>query len=511
MRDLNKFNRDYATFLPAISGFFTEVMGRIKNYDGYLEPDRIPAGFENGFDGLNFLDPELGYFFYNKGLYSAGHAYLDIERSHVLEWMIQDRDRTQTTLVGDSGGFQIGRGIIKFDWEHFFEKESDPGYKGDADKVRAKILNWLEYTAEWSMILDVPPWAAFDKAGRERTGLTSFEQTLEATCFNNDYFVKHRQGKTKFLNVLQGTTWENSTLWYDTVKDYPFEGWAFGSNTARDIEFMLRRLIVMRDEGYLEGKDWIHVLGSSRLDLVVMLTAIQRQLRKHINPDVTVSFDCASPFVATANGRVYSQDFMQNKLMSYKMDFSFDSKDLAHNPDNNNGDMPFPFNSEIGERLTAGDVCRYKPGDLNKIGKESKTSWDAITYAIVMAHNVYRHVRVVQRANQLTDIESVSYKPDWKTWTPTQKRGGGQQFSKWVPRNLFYFNTFIEELFVSDNPMQMLDDASPLLQELNHSKWNDGNSEIFQTLFEDPNAEDDNTDEEQLDILEQELRAEKTN
>ena len=148
MQDLNKFNRDYATFLPAISGFFTEVMGRIKNYEGYCPPERIPAGFENGFDGLNFLDPELGYFFYNKGLYSAGHAYLDIERSHVLEWMIQDRDRTQTTLVGDSGGFQIGRGIIKFDWDRFFEKEGDPGYKGDADKVRAKILNWLEYTAE---------------------------------------------------------------------------------------------------------------------------------------------------------------------------------------------------------------------------------------------------------------------------------------------------------------------------------------------------------------------------
>ena len=504
MKNLKKFQQDYATFLPAISGFYTEILGRVRNYEGYLADDRTPKGFENGMEGLDFLNPETGYFFYPDGLYSAGHAYLDTDRSDVLEWMIQDRDRTQTTILGDSGGFQIGRGIIKFDWARFFEKEGEPGYKGDADKVRAKILNWLEYTADWSMILDVPPWAAFDKAGRERTGLKSFEECLAATMFNNDYFVKHRQGKTKFLNVLQGTTWENSQLWYDNVKDYPFEGWAFGSNTARDIEFMLRRLIHMRDEGYLDGKDWIHVLGSSRLDLTVMLTSIQRELRKHVNPNVIVSFDCASPFVATANGRVYTQNTMTNDRMSYKMDFCFDNKALK------GSQMPFPFESEIGKRLVAGDICAYGPGDLNKIGKEGKTSWDAITYAIIMAHNVYKHIRAVQRANQLTDIECAKHDPDWRTWTKVKKRNKAAELSMWVPRDLFFFNNFIKELFISDDPMQMLDDASPLLQSLNHQKWNDGNTEIFQNLFtdEDDDADTFETDETNLNILEADLREE---
>ena len=85
MRDLSKGRKDYAVFLPAVSGFYTEILGRCRNYPDYLDPKRVPKGFENGMEGLDFFDSEKGYFFYDMGLYSAGHAYLDIERSHVLE------------------------------------------------------------------------------------------------------------------------------------------------------------------------------------------------------------------------------------------------------------------------------------------------------------------------------------------------------------------------------------------------------------------------------------------
>jgi hypothetical protein len=53
------------------------------------------------------------------------------------------------------------------------------------------------------------------------------------------------------------------------------------------------------------------------------------------------------------------------------------------------------------------DICIYKPGDLNKIGKEGKTSWDSFSYAIQMGHNVYAHLNAVQRANQAYDNGSV--------------------------------------------------------------------------------------------------------
>jgi hypothetical protein len=59
--------------------------------------------------------------------------------------------------------------------------------------------------------------------------------------------------------------------------------------------------------------------------------------------------------------------------------------------------------SPVSRRMTIKDVCIYRPGDLNKIGKEGKTSWDSFSYALMMAHNVWMHIEAVQRANQQYD------------------------------------------------------------------------------------------------------------
>jgi hypothetical protein len=49
------------------------------------------------------------------------------------------------------------------------------------------------------------------------------------------------------------------------------------------------------------------------------------------------------------------------------------------------------------------DVCYYAPGDLNKIGKEGRTSWDSFSYALQMGHNVWSHINSVQEANRQYD------------------------------------------------------------------------------------------------------------
>jgi hypothetical protein len=49
------------------------------------------------------------------------------------------------------------------------------------------------------------------------------------------------------------------------------------------------------------------------------------------------------------------------------------------------------------------DICHYRPGDLNKNGKEGKTSWDSFSYALLMGHNVWMHLTAVQEANQRFD------------------------------------------------------------------------------------------------------------
>lgn len=491
MQNLSELNRDYALFLPAISQFYASMIRKEQ------EPGRVPKGFEKGQEGLNFLKPD-GYFYYNRALYSAGHAKIDLEKSIAHEPMVWTRDRDQTLLVSDSGGFQIGKGVIKFDWERFFEKPGDKGYKGNADRVREGILRWQEHVSEWSMVMDVPTWATF----RPETGLKTFDDCLKATLHNNDFYATNRTpGMTKFLNVLQGGNWDEAQRWYDAVKHYDFEGWAMGGQNMCNMEIALKRLITLRDDGQLEGKDWLHFLGTSRLDWACMLTLIQRHLRK-TNPNITVSFDCASPFVAVANGRTYTAPVHTPDKWSYVMTFTFDNRKFK------NSDIPFPFQSEIGRRITIGDICHYGPGDLNKIGKEGATSWDSFAYAILMAHNIYQHIRAVQIANNLVDIETQQIRPHMHDWQRTRGRSTQKPLSEWVPNNILYFASLVDEVFESSTPFTVIDDNKSFLSEISNSSNRQSNV-YFDDLFGEGAADADedtfaSLDNDKMEALERE-------
>ena len=506
MLDLSKFRKDHAIFLPAISSYFCAVMGGAKNTEGFMVDGRVPEGFENGLEGLNFIDPENGYIFYDKALYSAGHAYLEEghPKAEKIEYIIHNRDRSKVELYGDSGGYQIGKGVITFDWEHFFEKKGDRGYVGAADRVRENILGWLCRNTDWAMTLDVPTWAYLEETARERTGLRTFDECLNATLHNLDYFAEHRTGDTKFMNILQGTTWDDAQHWYDAVKDYPFEGWAFGGNNMRDIEMALKRLIIMRDEGKLEGEKKIHFLGTSHLLWSVLLTDIQRNLRKHVNPQIDVTFDAATPFVAAANGRVYSATRLLSSSVSYVQDRTFDDK-LKRYADT---DIPFPFESEVGRRMSIKDVLFMGPNDLNKHGKIARSGWDSISYILIMIHNLEQHIRTIQRLTALTDFECVRFTPDWRGYTKTNKKKA--QLSLWVPRELIYWRSFINELFTSDKPMSLIEEARPLLREFNNTSYIDGNTHLFQSLFseEADSVDSHDSEEDVLEALEIEAREE---
>jgi len=481
--NLTPLQKDYAVFLPAISSFYSTYIAK-QRLEEFVPKDRIPAGFDRGIEGMNFLNPEEGYFTYKYALYSAGHAQLDLQKSLVQESMIQQRDRNATMILGDSGGYQIGKGVIKFDWQDF------EGPKANA--VRQQILEWLEVTADWSMMLDVPTWAC-DHIHSPKTGLKTVEDCLEKTRFNNEYFLKNRLGQTKFLNVLQGWDWESAEDWYNGVKEYSdpavwgdkaAEGWAFGGANMCKMHITLKRLMTMREDGLLTNKNWIHFLGTAQLDWSCYLTSIQRQIRKHINEEITISFDCASPFIATAHGLVYTNAQHTTKRWSVIMDKAPDNKGLA------GSDIPFPFESELGRRMTMGDICHYAPGMLNKIGKEGKTSWDSFSYALMMGHNVYCHIVAVQRAQQLMDIEvaKTQEKIKWQEWRKlNQKDAGSDEYSEWVPRNVLYFNNFVEDLFntkTKQEAFDMIDKASAFLKSLEGARLRGGNDEnAFNKLF----------------------------
>lgn len=459
----------WAKYLPAISGFYTTHLGKDLADENFIPKERVPEKFELGIQGLNFLDPDNSYFTYKYGLYSAGHAERNLTKCDDREPMIHKRDRNRTVLVGDSGGFQIATGVIKLDWAKVMTSEGD--------KLREEILRYLEHTADWSMTLDVPAFAALPPLNA-KTGLNSFDDCLDVTIYNLDYFMKNRvPGATKFLNVMSGSDSENSKTWYDAVKafsmpsrvaemgystDRTLEGWAFAGYNMKNMKTALERILDLRRDGLLEGKDWIHFLGIGRLDWACYLTSIERQLRKHDNPNINISFDAASPFVAAGGYALsYNYNYFKPDQLTYAMGRGIDDKGLKGKK------LAMPFQGPIMERLYASDMCVMGPGDLNKHGKEGKTSWDTTTYALVMAHNVFNHIQAVQEINRLADIdyatrETVDYK-DW--WLGRNRKTKDNHKSDFVPNSIIYFNDFVTKLLdpANPDPRGMLEEATAFL------------------------------------------------
>ena len=466
--NLTAKQKDYAVFLPAISGFYATYIGKQRDpVNGpYVDPKtRMPAGMKD-MEMMNWLNSSKGLFPYRWSLYSGGHANLDLNKQDWSEDMVRNRE-SGTLMLGDSGGFQIAKGLWEGEWrdptspavlnkmaelkaqgvEHVPDLKPDGTPKHDkngnkkylkidhvknyqnlldaAQKKRDAVVKWLDGVSDYGMTLDIPTWVIHDKNASDKCGITTLEEAVAATKYNNDYYMRHRKGAKnggmKVLNVLQGANHADADRWYDTMKHYcdpnlypdtHFDGWSMGGQNMCDVHLVLRRLVALRHDGLLkEGvHDWMHFLGTSKLEWAVLLTDIQRAVRKYVNPAFTISFDCASPFLATANGQVYHHiDLPHNNKWCYRMSPIADDK--KYSTDTRpygqavvaDGLVDHFDESPISLQLQMKDVCYYQPGMLNKIGKEGKTSWDSFSYALLMGHNVWMHLEAVQRANREYD------------------------------------------------------------------------------------------------------------
>jgi hypothetical protein len=416
--NLTAKQNDYAVFLPAISGFYATFVGKQRN-EPYVDPARFPQGLAD-MEQMNWLNSQKALFPYKWSLYSGGHANLDLNKQDWSEDMVRNRE-PGTFMLGDSGGFQIAKGLWEGDWK------ANSGC-AKAQKKRESILTWLDNIADYGMILDIPTWVIHDKKASAACQITTLQEAVDATKFNNNYFMKHRKGVAnggaRFLNVLQGDNHTSADAWYETMKEYcdpvkypdtHFDGWSMGGQNMCDVHLVLKRLVALRYDNLLqEGiHDWMHFLGTSKLEWAVLLTVIQRAVRKYVNPAFTISFDCASPFLATANGQVYFENvFEHDSKWSYRMAPSADDKkystDTRKWSDGVVADGVYPRweDSPLSDLFKMKDICIYKPGDLNKIGKEGKTSWDSFSYALLMGHNVWMHLTAVQEANRRFDTGS---------------------------------------------------------------------------------------------------------
>jgi hypothetical protein len=115
------------------------------------------------------------------------------------------------------------------------------------------------------MILDILAWVSRSPAGAAASKISSYQEAVDGTKINNDYFMKNRNGNCKFLNVLQGENHADAEDWYQQMKDYcdpkkytdHFNGWSMGGQNMCDVHLVLKRLVALRFDGLLVPKKCI--------------------------------------------------------------------------------------------------------------------------------------------------------------------------------------------------------------------------------------------------------------
>ncbi len=182
--NLTAKQNDYAVFLPAISGFYATFIGKQRVNNDYVDPARMPAGIQD-MEQMNWLNSQKALFPYRWSLYSGGHANLDLSKEDASENMVRKRE-PGTFMLGDSGGFQIAKGLWEGDWK------ANSGCP-KAQKKRDAVLKWLDGIADYGMILDIPTWVIHDKKASKACQITTLQEAVDATKFNNEYFIKHRK------------------------------------------------------------------------------------------------------------------------------------------------------------------------------------------------------------------------------------------------------------------------------------------------------------------------------
>lgn len=401
-------------------------------------------------DDLKFINPNSRLCFYPWVLFSGGQGAKTKKLAQKDNWVTQTPRDERVVVLGDSGGFQIQQQTIPF----------------DPKETPERMLRWLERIADQSMVLDFPTGGISTgamvphverliqegidvEAQAIKTGFsTGFMGCLIRTIQNNDYFEKHHiADATNLLNVIQGRNEEESHHWYEAIKHYRFNRWAFAGKHSVQLSMTLRRLIQMRDEGLLMPNQWIHFLGVSTLKVGVALTYIQRNLRKYTDAaDVQITFDSKSPTDGVSNGyrAVAGYDFAPNKwsfhtaqtnLKKYKTS----ERLLKHLATDwvERGENRVLSHSTLAHVLQLKHLAGTKDGE----GKRIPT---AVQQTLLSHHNTQGMIEGFRHAYKYLDDKHASKRP----------------------QSIQFLDYYLEMIFKHENPMSIIDDYEAKLDAL---------------------------------------------
>lgn len=230
-------------------------------------------------------------------LVTAGHHYkkMDLRQRMGLDDTVQ--------VIGDSGGFQLATGAIKW----------DPTFK-------ETIFKWLEANSDIAMNLDLPPRVTLEG---------KFQECLDISIENFKYFDKNQSGVTAFLNVLQGNDERTYEYWYSKVKDFNFSGWSFG-NCRKVSNLMYALAIMIKNKEFLKpNTHYLHILGASKLYDFFIYEYLQKVMNMYTGNQVQVSTDSSSPALMTTYGGYYfDADYRSGAFLT-----AYFARAAAINPD----------------------------------------------------------------------------------------------------------------------------------------------------------------------------------
>ena len=425
----------FAVYLPAMQYHYASAVKDNKPIKGREFPTSIK------FTDLDFLNPNSKLWHYGYALYSAGQ----FSSARPKACAVTNRDREKTIVLGDSGGFQIGQGTLK-GTEHFKKAKTSSEICQmwrDSGDTRKRILNWLDAHSDYAMTIDMPLWARLPIFKHTPFHKCSVQELIDLSVDNLKYIKANTNGDTKWLNVLQGTEANDSKLWWDAVKRYRMGGWALagGVGWRGGLENVLYYTLLMRDDNaFARGQDWLHVLGVSQPTWAVLLTAIQRAIRKHCkNPNMRVSYDSASPFQA---GGARQQVVRYPKFTKDFTTWTMSAHEAPVNPiyAKSGKDFHFPYASPLGDLLTLNHLSV-------RGGEFQRGAYDSVSHHILTNHNVWVYVRSFLEANELAFMHV-------------------SEADKAVPQKLLDVCAFIEDIFSHTNWQAKLKKEKKLIEEV---------------------------------------------
>jgi hypothetical protein len=390
---MSLLNTENAIYLPAVNDSFAAET--IKSHQRAL-----PAGLE--IEDLIFWNRNNKLWHYSHILHSVGLHKVGSQPDNA----VTRAGQTDCFVLGDSAGYQIGTGKLKGYQSLHAGMSSDEAKTtwAGAYSVRSWIVDWLELHTDYAMTIDMPLWATLPKGAASPFHQCSPQLLTAMTVDNLKFIDTHKQGRTRWLNVIQGLDEQTTVAWWNAVKWFDCSGYALAgaAGVKGGIANVLRTVLMMRDDGAFEtGHDWLHVLGVSTPKWAILLTAIQRALRHVVNPKLQISYDSATPFQAAG---IREEVAVMPKYSSRPGDWAIRFETVAQSSTLAGSTAPFPYSSPLGDILTL--------GDLNvRGGAWTERSFDTVSNLLLCNHNCWVLLEAFREANKLAFVGDGSAVP----------------------------------------------------------------------------------------------------